>query len=155
MTSQRARKEISSSDILAIDDDQATVEGLISEWELKGYTVETVASTRGARSKLRTKPYRLLLVDMRMPGPNGDFKNDAGLDLMVKLRRGELGPLNQNTPYVIYSAQQFRIETLERKLKPTDISQSRQGRLGTLSKGDDIRGLTEKVVSQLSGSARG
>jgi hypothetical protein len=79
----------------------------------------------------------------------GDVKDDAGLDLIRMLRKGKLGELNQQTPYVLISAQEFWIERLESKIETSELERMRSGRITKFSKGDDLMPLIHKVADVL------
>jgi CheY-like chemotaxis protein len=137
-------------DILAIDDDEDTIEGLLSEFDLLGYSIELAPTIRAAKHKLRTVDFKVLFVDLRMKlSEAGDVKDDAGLDLIRMLRKGKLGELNQQTPYVLISAQEFWIERLESKIETSELERMRSGRMTKFSKGDDLMPLIHKVADVL------
>ena len=139
------------TDILAIDDDEDTIEGLLSEFDLLGYSFEIARTLAEAKQKLQQNTYRLLLVDLRMQATReGPIKDDGGLELIRKLRKGKLGSINQNAIYVVISAQQFLLDRLEGKIGTEELDSIRKGRLAKFSKGDSLTPLVQKVVSALT-----
>jgi CheY-like chemotaxis protein len=138
-------------DVLAIDDDPETIEGLISELELDGLAVLSVGDIESAREALSTLKFGLVLVDLRMQmDPDGEVVDDAGLALIRDLRKGELGSRNIDTPYIVASAQEFRIAKLEELGFEGELDLLRRGRATTFAKGDDIRPLVKLIFSELS-----
>jgi CheY-like chemotaxis protein len=135
-----------STDILAIDDDEDTIEGLLSEFDLLGYSFEIAQTLADAKEKLRHKKYRVLFVDLRMKdNDDGAIKNDGGLELIRKLRKGRLGSINQHTDYVIISAQQMWLDRLEAKIGTDELASIRMGRIAKFSKGDSLTPLVRRV----------
>jgi CheY-like chemotaxis protein len=134
------------TDILAIDDDEDTIEGLLSEFDLLGYSFEIARTLTDAKEKLRHKKYRVLLVDLRMKdNDDGPIKNDGGLELIRKLRKGRLGSINHHTDYVIISAQQMWLDRLEAKIGTEELANIRTGRIAKFSKGDSLTPLVRRV----------
>ncbi|MGA8612833.1 MAG: response regulator [Xanthobacteraceae bacterium] len=139
------------TDILAIDDDEDTIEGLLSEFDLLGYSFEIARTLIEAKNKLQHNKYKILLVDLRMKSEqDGSIKDDGGLELIRKLRKGKLGAVNQNASYVIISAQQFLLDRLEAKISNEELANIREGRLAKFSKGDSLNSLVQRVATVLS-----
>jgi CheY-like chemotaxis protein len=137
-------------DILAIDDDEDTIEGLLSEFDLLGYSFEIARTLVDAKEKLRQNKYKVLFVDLRMRDRNdGTIKDDGGLELIRKLRKGKLGSANQQTAYVIISAQQMWLDRLEAKIGEDELVGIRTGRIAKFSKGDSLIPLVRRVASAL------
>lgn len=139
-----------AADILAIDDDEESVEGFISECDLLGYSVVMVQSVAAAARRLKKEKFRLLVVDLRMPiTESGPVQDNGGVQLILKLREGAYGSLNQDVPYVMVSAQAFRLDRVEARLSQQDLAGLLAGRLGKLMKIDDPRPTLKKIVEVL------
>jgi CheY-like chemotaxis protein len=138
-------------DILAIDDDMETIEGLLSELALLDYSILQAHEIGVAIEYLKKFQFGVLLVDLRMamPGSN-DLTDNAGVLLLNDLRRGKIGKINKETPYVIVSAQEFWINRLEQNETKQTVAAIMRGRLETFSKGDDIRPITRLISRHLS-----
>lgn len=144
-------------DILAIDDDEETIEGLLSEFDLLGYSVGIARTIDCAKEKLRNNEYKVLLVDLRMKSSeDSEIAEDGGLELIRCLRKGRLGPKNQMVPYVLISAQAFWVGRLEAKLTVADLERIQHGRIAKFSKGDTLTPLVRKIVATINckGSAQ-
>jgi CheY-like chemotaxis protein len=138
------------ADILAIDDDEETIEGLLSEFDLLGYSCDIARTLLEAKEKLRSGRYKLLLVDLRMKtDPEGTIKDQGGLDLIRKLRKGKFGSANQSAIYVFVSAQRFALERFESKIDQDELSIIRTGRIAEFSKGDSLAPLVRKISTAL------
>lgn len=73
----------SAGTVLIIDDEAAIRESLQTLLELEGYGVETAASGEEGLSKLGSRPFDLVLLDLALPDRNG-------MDLLAEIRNGDL-----------------------------------------------------------------
>jgi DNA-binding response OmpR family regulator len=72
--------------ILLVDDELAILLTLKAVLELHGFDVETAASAREAKSKIRAHPYHMVITDMRM-------ENEcAGIEVVRAAREAEYDP---------------------------------------------------------------
>ncbi|HEV2274391.1 MAG TPA: response regulator [Acidobacteriaceae bacterium] len=60
--------------ILLVDDELAILLTLKAVLEINGFEVETAASAREAKSKLRTNTYHMVITDMRMESENAGLE---------------------------------------------------------------------------------
>ena len=72
--------------ILLVDDELAILLTLKAVLELHGFDVETAASAREAKSKLRAHPYHMVITDMRME------TETAGYDVIRMARQQSYNP---------------------------------------------------------------
>jgi DNA-binding response OmpR family regulator len=72
--------------ILLVDDELAILLTLKAVLELHGFDVETAASAREAKSKLRAHPYHMVITDMRMENER------AGIEVVRAAREAEYDP---------------------------------------------------------------
>ena len=72
--------------ILLVDDELAILLTLKAVLELQGFDVETAASAREAKSKIRTSTYHMVITDMRMENER------AGLEVVRAARAAEYAP---------------------------------------------------------------
>lgn|SRR5574342_843215 len=71
--------------ILVVEDQPAVAQMLVEVLEADGYEVETAANGRLALDKIESRPYDLIISDLRMPELDG-----VGLYREIKRRRPEL-----------------------------------------------------------------
>lgn len=84
---QRAKESIlSKRRVLLVDDEVAVLLTLKAVLEISGFDVDTAASAREARSKLKTRVYEMVITDMRMES------EQAGRDVIVAARTAEYHP---------------------------------------------------------------
>ena len=57
--------------VLVVDDDLGALETLVDILSLKGYHVDAVDSGAAAVAAVQRTPYRIVLMDVQMPGMNG------------------------------------------------------------------------------------
>jgi DNA-binding response OmpR family regulator len=72
--------------ILLVDDELAILLTLKAVLELQGFDVETAASAREAKSKIRAHSYHMVITDMRMENER------AGLEVVRAAREAEYEP---------------------------------------------------------------
>ena len=72
--------------ILLVDDELAILLTLKAVLELHGFDVETAASAREAKSKLRSHTYHMVITDMRMENER------AGIEVVRAAREAEYDP---------------------------------------------------------------
>ncbi len=72
--------------ILLVDDELAILLTLKAVLELQGFDVETAASAREAKSKIRSSTYHMVITDMRMENER------AGLEVVRAARSAEYAP---------------------------------------------------------------
>ena len=72
--------------ILLVDDELAILLTLKAVLELHGFDVETAASAREAKSKLRAHAYHMVITDMRMENER------AGIEVVRAAREAEYDP---------------------------------------------------------------
>ena len=72
--------------ILLVDDELAILLTLKAVLELQGFDVETAASAREAKSKIRTHTYHMVITDMRMESDR------AGIEVVRAAREAEYEP---------------------------------------------------------------
>lgn len=72
--------------ILLVDDELAILLTLKAVLELQGFDVETAASAREAKSKIRAHAYHMVITDMRMENER------AGLEVVRAARQAEYEP---------------------------------------------------------------
>lgn len=103
-------------DTLIVEDEMETVRGTLHALKRKGLTFNNVLCTEDAISAIKEKHYRLLVVDVRLPFKHGDTsEDDAGIEFIKNLQKGEYGSLNQRTPFIVLTAQDstIRIEEID------------------------------------------
>jgi CheY-like chemotaxis protein len=140
-------------DLLVIEDDLGTVEGTLSELDLRGYTFETVISRARAEECLASHRYALILVDLKIPYREDEEPDESGgLDLIMDLRAGRFGQLNQDKPYIIISTQEFRLDGLEQRISdPAALEAIRKGRVLRYQKGSMMAAIVGCVEDTLKG----
>jgi DNA-binding response OmpR family regulator len=72
--------------ILLVDDEVAILLTLQAVLEINGFEVETAASAREAKLKLRTNPYHMVITDMRMES------DSAGEEVVLAARKSPCRP---------------------------------------------------------------
>ena len=72
--------------ILLVDDELAILLTLKAVLELHGFDVDTAASAREAKSKIRAHPYHMVITDMRMENER------AGIEVVRAARQAEYDP---------------------------------------------------------------
>ncbi len=72
--------------ILLVDDDVAVLLTLKAVLEISGFDVETAASAREGKSKLRSREYHMVITDMRMES------DSAGRDVVMAARAASYHP---------------------------------------------------------------
>lgn len=127
-------KNSTDIDILIVDD-QMGVRSLISEALEKGYRVDQAASGGEALQLLREKCYRLIILDVKMPGMSGletlrEIRNiDRGVPVMLMTAYEELDIMEEAG----------KLGVAHYLCKPFDIN--------------ELRALAEKFVQPGSGKA--
>ena len=72
--------------VLLVDDEVAVLLTLKAVLEISGFDVDTAASAREARSKLKTRVYEMVITDMRMES------EQAGREVIVAARTADYHP---------------------------------------------------------------
>ena len=72
--------------VLLVDDEVAVLLTLKAVLEISGFDVDTAASAREARSKLKTRVYEMVITDMRMES------EQSGRDVIVAARTADYHP---------------------------------------------------------------
>ena len=72
--------------ILLVDDEVAVLLTLKAVLEINGFDVDTAASGREGKIKLRSHQYHMVITDMRMES------DAAGIEVIAAARSGELSP---------------------------------------------------------------
>jgi len=90
--------------ILVVDDEQIVRESLAKWFQEDGFRAEAVEDGQTALKKLRSEPWNLVLVDIRMPGMDG-------MELMHRIKK-----MNRNVVVIIITAF-ATVETAVRALK--------------------------------------
>lgn len=72
--------------ILLVDDELAILLTLKAVLEIQGFDVETAASAREAKSKIRAHSYHMVITDMRMENER------AGMDVVRAARQADYDP---------------------------------------------------------------
>ena len=72
--------------ILLVDDELAILLTLKAVLEINGFEVETAASGREAKSKIKTGPYHMVITDMRMESEK------AGLEVVQAAKKASYQP---------------------------------------------------------------
>lgn len=84
--------------ILAVDDDPVVRRLIDRSLRSEGYDTRTCVSAESALVALRQQSYALVLLDVIMGGVDG-------FELARRLRAGDAGALNRDTPVVFVTAQ--------------------------------------------------
>jgi CheY-like chemotaxis protein len=144
-------RNLQSKIVLAIEDEDETIIGILSEFELRGYEVQISNSVSDAKNKLNVTSFGFLLIDLRLPIDDRKAASDvAGLNLLLELRRGDHGELNKNTPYAFVSAQRFTLDRLEAKLSSSnDLSLVKKDSIRPFSKGQSMMLFVDAVITVL------
>lgn len=90
--------------ILVVDDEQIVRESLTKWFQEDGFRAEAVMDGHTALKKLRSEPWNLVLVDIRMPGMDG-------MELMHRIKK-----MNRNVVVIVITAF-ATVETAVRALK--------------------------------------
>jgi DNA-binding response OmpR family regulator len=72
--------------ILLVDDELAILLTLKAVLEINGFEVETAASAREAKSKIKTGPYHMVITDMRMENES------SGLEVVQAAKKASYKP---------------------------------------------------------------
>ena len=104
--------------ILLVDDEIAVLLTLKAVLEINGFDVDTAASARDAKLKLKNRQYAMVITDMRM-------ENDiAGAEVIQAARRAEYHPalaLLTAFPVAEEDWQEFDTDKVEVLMKPMQI----------------------------------
>ena len=102
--------------VLIVEDIGDTIRGTVSELDLLGIGHKLVSSIRTAEEALGQGCYDLMVVDMRLPKEVGkSIIEEGGINLVEKLRSGELGKDNQQIPFIVVSAQKYSVAVYKLK----------------------------------------
>ncbi len=85
-TSRTKEPILSKRRVLLVDDEVAVLLTLKAVLEISGFDVDTAASAREARSKLKTRVYEMVITDMRMES------EQSGRDVIVAARTADYHP---------------------------------------------------------------
>ncbi len=90
---QNGDRTTTDAKILIVDDDQAVAKSITGILELNGFNVRTVSSGFSAIEELHNNTYELVLLDLNMPGMDGeevlDLINSYNIDTNVIVVSGE------------------------------------------------------------------
>lgn len=89
-------RPVSSSSVLWVDDNPKNNAYLISSIQTSGYVVDLAKTTNEALKLLGQNQYRVIISDMGRE-ENGDYRPEAGLELLKKLRSE-----GNSTPFVVF-----------------------------------------------------
>ena len=102
--------------VLIVEDIGDTIRGTVSELDLLGIGHELAGSIRTAEEALGQGRYDLMVVDMRLPNEVGKgIIKEGGINLVEKLRSGELGKDNRRIPFIVVSAQKYSVAVYKLK----------------------------------------
>lgn len=90
-------------DVMHLEDDATSAAGLFAQTSLAGIAVDVVDDVASARSLLRERRYRVLVVDLEVLDES-QRRRDAGADFIKELLGGKLGQLNVSTPIIVHTA---------------------------------------------------
>jgi DNA-binding response OmpR family regulator len=79
-------------EVLIVEDDESIAAGLALNLQIEGYSATHVTDGETALARLAERPYRLILLDISLPGK-------SGLDVLSDLRHG-----GDHTPVIVLSA---------------------------------------------------
>jgi DNA-binding response OmpR family regulator len=82
----KGRSILAKRRVLLVDDEVAVLLTLKAVLEISGFDVDTAASAREAKSKLRSKQYEMVITDMRMES------DVAGREVIVAARTADYHP---------------------------------------------------------------
>ncbi|HWA91113.1 MAG TPA: hypothetical protein VG889_13835 [Rhizomicrobium sp.] len=137
--------------VLAIEDDIGTIEGLTSELELSYARIAYTDTGSEGESRIKSEAFDLLIVDMRLPWVKSEAVDEmAGLRLLAKLQRGELGELNKETLCVLASAQEFRVDILLERMSENGMAVPNMDGVLRFQKGDEIIPFAARLIELLS-----
>ncbi len=85
-TSRTKEPILSKRRVLLVDDEVAVLLTLKAVLEISGFDVDTAASAREARAKLKTRVYEMVITDMRMES------EQSGRDVIVAARTADYHP---------------------------------------------------------------
>ena len=80
------------NEVLIVEDDESIAAGLALNLKIEGYQAAHVTDGEAALARLAEKSYRLILLDISLPGK-------SGLDVLAELRQG-----GDHTPVIVISA---------------------------------------------------
>lgn len=113
-----------SFDILLIDDDEELCEELKYILENQNYCVDLAYSAQSGITKIRSGSYKLILLDIRMPGASGkevlNFISSNYLDFKIIILTGS--PVNNTEPQISEAEDHFNGADCVMR-KPFDIEQ--------------------------------
>src|SRR5689334_3956938 len=90
-------------EVLWVEDVQAAVRGATLRLELKTHPgiARIVDSVRSAERAFEERPWRFVIMDLRLPLESGDQREllvDAGKDLITRVKMGRYGKQNIKVP---------------------------------------------------------
>jgi two-component system phosphate regulon response regulator PhoB len=95
--------------LLLVEDDNSLAETLSERLAKEGYAVQWADCVKAAESKVASDLFDLLILDVGLP-------DGSGFDIAKRLRAGNLGNLNQSSPFVFLTAMnsaEYRLEGYE------------------------------------------
>jgi CheY-like chemotaxis protein len=91
--------------VLAIEDVPGTIREIVGDLEDDRVVVDSADTVVKAESKLKNRPYDLLLVDIML----ADDEN-GGLNVILGLREGRYGEKNVDTPFYVLTGQKASLD---------------------------------------------
>jgi CheY-like chemotaxis protein len=91
--------------VLAIEDVTGTIKEIAGDLEDLEIKVDYAQTVPAAEELLRSHRYDILLVDVMIPGYDGNVAENGGLDVIHRLRSGLFGETNSHTPFFILTGQ--------------------------------------------------
>jgi DNA-binding response OmpR family regulator len=91
--------------ILAIEDAAGTIQEVAADLKDAGINIDYAESVSQAERKLSDVIYDILIVDVMIKDSDETLAEQGGVELIRRLRSGELGKKNLNTPFFILTGQ--------------------------------------------------
>jgi CheY-like chemotaxis protein len=132
-----------SQRILIVEDIEGTIIGLKTTLTAADYEVIIAKDVVEAEDKLSREKWGYLLVDLRLPDKDQVLREDAGDNILRKLKRGEYGNTNQDIRY--------KIITNQSPMVAEGVIDQYEGFAGIHRKLDDIRPLVEDIENHFCG----
>jgi DNA-binding response OmpR family regulator len=135
--------------ILLVDDEVAVLLTLKAVLEISGFEVDTAASAKDARLKLKNREYAMIITDMRME------HDEAGAEVIQAARAAEYHPaiaLLTAFPVAEEDWQELETDTVEVLMKPMHTKVLLQQIEGLLAKHDARLASLKNVASAKSPS---
>jgi CheY-like chemotaxis protein len=91
--------------VLAIEDALGTIKEIAGDLKDMDIEVDYAETVPVAEQLLKSRRYDILLVDVMIPGHDGNIVESGGLDLLHRLRTGDFGETNSHAPFFILTGQ--------------------------------------------------